>query len=397
MHVSNRVTLVPSSPIRKLMPFAKAAEKNGLKVHYLNIGQPDIPTPPAFFEKIKKTSLSVLKYENSQGNATLIQTIQAYFKRDQINLEPENIIITSGGSEAMRFALLTVGDPGDEILMAEPYYVSTGSLVKESTQRLVAIPTTEASRFHLPGFEEMEKYVTPRTKAIILTNPNNPTGTVYTKEEIERVIALAVKYDLFIISDEVYRKLVFDNRPSISLGTYPEIENRLIIVDSVSKRYSSCGARIGCVVSKNKEVMQSILKLAQARLSVSTIDQIGAIALYELEESYIAATRDEYEKRRATAYEVLKDSNLHFTLPEGAFYMIITLPVASSEEFAKWMLTDFSDNQETLLVAPAGDFYANPEKGKNQIRLAFVCESNELKRSIALLCMGIEAYQKKNQ
>ncbi|MDD4212000.1 MAG: pyridoxal phosphate-dependent aminotransferase [Bacilli bacterium] len=394
MHVSNRVNRVPSSPIRKLIPFAKVVEKTGIKIHYLNIGQPDIPTPPTFFEKIKQTNLSVLKYENSQGNAQLIQTIQTYFKRDQIELEPDNIIITSGGSEAMRFALLTIADPGDEILLPEPYYVSTGSLIKEGALQLVAFPTIEENKFHLPSFEVIEQFVSPKTKAIILTNPNNPTGTVYTKEEIKRVIDLAIKYDLFIISDEVYRKLVFEGRDSISLGTYPEISNRLIIVDSVSKRYSSCGARIGCVISKNKEVMQSILKLAQSRLSVSTIDQIGAIALYELDEAYIASTKQEYEKRRQTVYEVLKNSKLHFTIPEGAFYMIITLPVSSSEDFAKWMLTDFSDKQETLLVAPACDFYANPEKGKQQIRLAFVCASDELRRSIELLVMGVDAYQK---
>jgi aspartate aminotransferase len=394
MNVSKRVSLVPSSPIRKLVPLADAAKKLGKKVYHLNIGQPDILTPSVFFDAISQHREPVLKYTHSQGDPNLIRAIQQYFLQDGIHFDFEDIIVTTGGSEALIFALTTVADPYDEILIPEPFYANTGSFMNQTSIVPIPVPTKAETAFHLPTKDEFESKITPKTKAILLTNPNNPSGAVLTKQELDMVTALCIKHQLFLIVDEVYRKFAFDGNESISIGHIEEAKEVAIIIDSVSKRYSSCGARIGSVQSRNKLVMSSILKLAQARLSVSTVDQIGAAKLYEMGDAYIEDVRQEYLRRRDIIVKhLLQIPGVRYEIPEGSFYMILGLPVLDAEDFTKWLLTDFDLNNETVMLAPAKDFYRTPGAGLNQVRLAYMLNCNELEKAMEILKQGLQVYQ----
>lgn len=396
MNISKRAQNVPSSPIRKLVPFADQAKKKGIKVYHLNIGQPDIQTPPVFFDAIEKHRESVLKYTHSQGDPNLVKAIQQYFHQDGIHFDFEDIIVTTGGSEALTFALTAIADPYDEVLIPEPFYANTGSFMNQTSIIPIPVPTSPVDGFHLPCKAEFVKRITPKTKAIVLTNPNNPTGAVLRREELERVVDICIEHQLFLIVDEVYRKFAFDDLESISVGHIARANEHAIIIDSVSKRYSSCGARIGSVQSHNKQVMKAILKLAQARLSVSTVDQIGAAKLYELGDDYVRSVKDEYQRRRDIVVKYLHEiPNISFKIPEGAFYMTLSLPVEDAEEFTKWLLTDFSYQNETVMLAPAKDFYRTPGSGVDQVRLAYVLNCEELEKAMNILKEGLLAYQKR--
>ena len=398
MNLSKRINEMQSSPIRKLVPFAIEAKARGIKVYHLNIGQPDIKTPQAFFDAIHNYQNKVVSYALSPGDPTLIQAIRRFFERDKIYFEQDDIVVTNGGSEAIMFAMQAICDTGDEVIIPEPFYTNYNSFLKETGVKIVPITTMATNGFHLPSSEKIEALITSKTKAILFSNPGNPTGTVLTWDELERLKEIALKYDIFLISDEVYRKLVFDNEITYSLASLQGIENNAIIIESVSKRYSSCGARIGSIQSKNKELMHQIVKLAQARLSVSTLDQVGATALYDLDDAYIDSIRLEYEKRRDIVLSELKEiPNIKFETPKGAFYIIVTLPVNDAEDFVKWMLTDFEINKETVMLAPAEDFYANKGLGKRQVRIAYVLESTQLKKAMIVFKKGIQKYMEKEK
>ena len=375
------------------MPFADQAKKQGIKVYHLNIGQPDIETPSIFFDTIEKHREKVLKYTHSQGDPTLVKAIQRYFNADGIPFEMEDIIVTTGGSEALIFALTAIADPEDEVLSPEPFYANTGSFMNQTSIHPVPVTTDALDGFHLPSKAAFEAKLTNKTRAVLLTNPNNPTGAVLSKAELEMVIDFCLEHQIYLIVDEVYRKFAFDHRESISVGHFDKAKEIAIIIDSVSKRYSSCGARIGSVQSRNKNLMKAIMKLAQARLSVSTIDQIGAAKLYELGDEYIQTVKDEYERRRDIVVKYLKMiPSISFKIPEGAFYMTLSLPVEDAEVFTKWLLTDFSYQGETVMLAPAKDFYRSPELGINQVRLAYVLNCEELEKAMDILKRGLETY-----
>jgi len=396
MKFSNRVINLNESPIRKLAPSSNKAISDGKKIYFLNIGQPDIQTPKSFFEAVKRQKIETLKYEPSQGNRKLIESIVSRFKEDDIIFDYKDIIVTNGASEALLFAISAITDPQDEILIPEPFYVNTVSILKQFSINVVPILTVEENNYHLPEIETIEKLINTRTKAILITNPNNPTGTVYSEEELKMIVKLALKYNLYIISDEVYRPMSFDNKKATSLATISRKANdNLILIDSVSKKYSACGARIGAIISKNERLMSHIIKLAQARLSVSTLDQVGATELYKLDSKYYIKISKEYQSRRDVVIrELEKIDGITYSYPEGAFYILVTLPIENAEYFAKWMLESYEYNGETVFVAPAKDFYLKSNKGINQIRIAYVYNKNKLKRALLILKKGLETYLK---
>lgn len=398
MKFSKRVTSMQSSPIRRLVPFAQEAKAKGKKVYHLNIGQPDIKTPESFFNAVKNFKEDVLAYSMSQGMPELIDAMIEYYKGYDINYSSDEILITNGGSEALLFAMIAVADPEDEILVPEPFYTNYNGFSTAVNVNVKPITTKGEDGFHLPSKEDMEKVVTPKTKAILLSNPGNPTGVVYTRDEIERVAALAKEYNLFIIADEVYREFVYDGLEYISFGNIKEIEDRVIIVDSVSKRYSACGARIGSLASKNKELMAQILKLCQGRLCVPTLEQIGAVELYKTPKSYFEEVNAEYKNRRDVLYsELMKIDGVSCREPKGAFYVIAKIPVQDAEEFVKWMLQDFDLDGDTMMMAPVEGFYSTPGLGKDEVRLAYILKEEDLKRSMEILKAGLEAYKNVNK
>jgi len=392
MKISKRIQKVPASPIRKLTPFALAAKENGKKIYHLNIGQPDVETPPAFFEAVKNYHSKVLAYGVSQGDPELIEAVCKYYKRWNIHYEPENIFITNGGSEAVGFAIMSLCDAGDNILMFEPFYANYQSYVNEFGAEIVAVPTTAENGYHLPDAATIEKYINPRTKGILLSNPGNPTGVIYTKKEMDEITSIVLKHDIALISDEVYREFVYDGEYA-SFGARPELDNNLLMIDSISKRFSACGARIGSIITKDKDLFAPLLKCCQARLCCPALEQIGATALYSTPESYFKAVNNEYKKRRDTIKaELAKIPGLISSDPKGAFYVMAKLPVDNAEEFAKWLLTDFEDKGESVMITPGYGFYATPGKGLDEVRLAYVLNCEALTRAIRLLGAGIKAY-----
>ncbi|MDD3478061.1 MAG: pyridoxal phosphate-dependent aminotransferase [Candidatus Izemoplasmatales bacterium] len=396
MNPSKRVQAMQASPIRKLIPLSLAAKKRGIHVYHLNIGQPDIPTPKEFFEAIRDFGGKVLKYQLSGGDPDLIHAIKTYFERENIFFDEEDIIITNGGSEALSFALQAICDVGENVLVPEPFYTNYNGFTHQVGVFVKPITTKAEGNFHLPAKEEIVKMIDKNTKAILYSNPGNPTGVVYTEAEIRLLCDIAKEYDLMIISDEVYRKMTFDGKVSISLGTFQDVADRAVIIESVSKRFSSCGARIGSIQSKNKVLMKEVLKLAQARLSVSTIDQVGATALYALDEEYVLSIRDEYKDRRdAVLAGLAKIDGVEYRIPSGAFYCIVTLPVEDAEDFCAWLLSDFSYEKETIMLAPVRDFYVNKELGKKQVRIAYVLGASQMSRSMDLLKIALEQYTNK--
>jgi len=392
--ISKRGKEIPASTIRKLIPLADEAKKRGIKVYHLNIGQPDIPTPVEFMNAIKNYPNKVLEYGNSKGDLRLIRSLVEYYRRRNILVQPDNIQITTGGSEAIIFALICISDVGEEVIVFEPFYTNYNSFARMADINLVPISTKAEDGFHLPDIRTIQKKITSKTRGILLATPNNPTGTVYTREEMENIVELAKKHNLFVLSDEVYREFIYEGVHT-SIMNIEGIEDRAILLDSISKRFSACGARIGCLVSKNKEITDTALKLGQSRLCSPSIEQYGAIGALKLPEEYFLAMADEYKRRRDTCYEeLMKIPGVICRKPSGAFYIMAKLPVKDIEDFARWMLTDFSVNGVTTMVAPGPGFYATPGKGKDEARIAYVLNVGDLKKAMRILVKGVEEYNR---
>lgn len=397
MQISKRILAMQESPIRKLVPIAEAAKKQGKKVYHLNIGQPDIETPKEFFNAVKGYDSKVLAYSFSQGMPALIDSMIGYYKKYDIEYKPNQILITNGGSEALMFALIATCDAGDEVLVPEPFYTNYNGFSLPVGVKIIPITTYAENGFALPKLEEMEKLITDKTKAILLSNPGNPTGAVYDKNEIKTVCALALMHDLYIIADEVYREFTYDGLSYTSFGSCSEVDDRVIIIDSISKRFSACGARIGSLASKNDLLMKNILKLCQSRLCVPTLEMLGAIELYKTDISYFKAVNKEYTKRRNIVYQALKGmKGVICEEPKGAFYVIAKLPVPDAEEFIIWMLKEFEMDGETVMLAPAQGFYATEGMGIDEVRLAYVLKEEDLVRAMKIFDKGLAAYPKTN-
>ena len=396
MKLSKRINSMQESPIRKLVPIAEEAKKQGKKVYHLNIGQPDIKTPEVFLQAIRDFDEEVIKYSFSQGEPELIDSIINYYKSYDMDFEKDEILITNGGSEALLFALIATCDAGDEVLVPEPFYTNYNGFSLPVGVKVSPITTHAEDGFALPSKEEIEGLITDRTKAIMLSNPGNPTGVIYTDDEVNRIADLAIENDLYIIADEVYREFVYDDFDYTSFGNIEKVKDRVIIVDSISKRYSACGARIGSFASKNKELVKGVLKLCQSRLCVPTLEQIGATELYKVDQSYFEDVNTEYKKRRDLVFNALDAMDgVICKKPHGAFYIIAKLPVEDAEDFVVWMLKEFSENNETVMFAPAEGFYATEGLGKDEIRIAYILKSEDLKRSMTLLELGLKEYKNK--
>ncbi len=384
---------MPESPIRKLVPYAEDAKKRGVNVYHLNIGQPDIETPEAALKAVKENDIKVLSYARSEGSESYRKKLSAYYKQNDIEVTEKDIIVTTGGSEALLFTLGSITDFGDEIIIPEPFYANYNGFSVANGINVVPIVSTIDNDFALPAIEDFEKLITDKTRAILICNPGNPTGYLYSKEELEKLRDLAIKYDLFLIADEVYREFVYEGIKHHSIMSLQGLEEHAIIIDSVSKRYSMCGARIGCIVSKNKSLIQTALKYAQARLSSPTYALLASEAALETPPEYFSKVIEEYDERRMVLINELgKINGLKVSKPKGAFYCIAELPVKDADDFAKWMLEDFNDNMETIMVAPASGFYSTPGSGKNQIRIAYVLNKESLIRSVELLKLALEQY-----
>lgn len=393
--MSNRLNNVPASPIRKLVPFAQAAKKDGVKVYHLNIGDPDIETPKVMMDVLSNWTLNPIGYSLSQGEPAFLESLKSYYHGlGATFLDLSHIQVTSGGSEAISMALFAICEPGDEVIVFEPFYANYNTYAVVNGVKLVPILTSIADGFHLPDKKTIASHITPRTKAILICTPNNPTGTVFTKEEMDMLVAVVREHNLFLLTDEVYREYTYDGREQTSLLSYmQQIPDQAIMLDSMSKRYNLCGARLGMLVSLNAEVMSGVLRVAQGRLSSGIIDQQVAAKLTEVPESWMEATHDEWSKRRDVLYNGLKDiPGVTIPKPEGAFYSIVGLPVKDSEDFAKWLLTDFRDNNETIMVAPAGGFYATQGLGKSEVRIAYVLNTTDLTRCVELLKKALQTY-----
>lgn len=386
---------MPESPIRKLVPYAENAKKRGIEVFHLNIGQPDIKTPDVALEAIKNNTIEVLAYSRSEGSEEYRQKLANYYVNHAINITSQDIIITTGGSEALLFAMGSVCDSGDEIIIPEPFYANYNGFSTASGVTIVPVISKIEENFSLPPIEEFEKLISPKTKAILICNPGNPTGYLYSKEEIQKLAAIVKKHDLFLIADEVYREFVYDNVQHQSVLHDFGLENHAIIIDSVSKRYSMCGARIGCLVSKNKEVISTALKFAQARLSPPTFAQIASEAALETPQSYFNEVTIEYKARRDILIsELSKIEGIKVASPKGAFYCVVELPVDNADKFAQWLLEDFNLDNQTVMVAPAAGFYSTKGFGTKQIRIAYVLKKEDLISSVKILKAAIAEYNK---
>lgn len=394
MNISKRGQEIQASPIRKLKPYADEAMKRGIHVYFINIGQPDIPTPQPALDAFHNYEEKVLSYGPAQGFLELRQAIADYFGAHNISLDPENVIITTGGSEAIHFSFSVVADPGEEIIIPEPFYTNYNGYASYADIKIVPLTLNVEDGFRLHSVEEIEAKITPKTRAILLCSPNNPTGTVYTPEEIERVVSVVKKYDLFLIGDEVYKEFVYDGGRHKSVLEYEDIKDRVIVVDSISKRFSCCGARIGTVITRNRDLYQSLLRFAQARLCPPSVEQKAALAAYRMNPDYFQSVREEYEKRRNLLYEGLKDiPEIVMHKPQGAFYIIVRLPIKDSEHFVLWMLKEFHLDNETVMVAPAQGFYRSPGKGKDEVRIAYVLNEKDMRRAIEVLKAGLNKYR----
>ena len=393
MIYSERITTMQSSPIRKLAHIASSAKAKGIKIYHLNIGQPDIKTPKVFFEAVKNFNNEVLEYAVSPGLPELISSLQQYYTTYNMDFESDEILVTNGGSEALLFALMATCDPKDNILVPEPFYSNYNGFSQSINVNITPITTKAEEGFHLPSKEKIQSLITSKTKAILISNPGNPTGTVYTKKELYMISEIAKENDLWIISDEVYREFVYDGLEYTSFGNIKEVKDRVIIIDSVSKRYSACGARIGSIASKDKTIIAGILKLCQGRLCVSTLDQVGSVELYNTPSSYFTEVNNEYKNRRDVLYnELIKVKGVICKKPAGAFYIVAKLPIENAEDFVIWMLTDFNKDGETVMACPAEDFYATPGLGRDEIRLAYVLKEDDLHKAAIILKEGLEKY-----
>ena len=392
-NISNKGRSMPESPIRKLVPFAEGAKKRGINVHHLNIGQPDIETPQVALNAIHNFGDKVIQYSHSAGMASFREKLTGYYRTVNINVTADEIIVGAGASEALLFAFQSIMDPGDEVIIPEPFYANYNGFAKNAGINIVPILSSIETGFALPPIEDFVNNITPRTKAILICNPNNPTGYLYSKEELDILKDIVKKYDLYLISDEVYREFTYDGKKHFSCMNLSGIENNVILIDSVSKRYSACGVRIGWLISKNKDVVASALKFAQARLSPPTLGQVAAEAALDTPDEYFSRVMNEYISRRNTVVEgINKIKDAFCPNPEGAFYVVAKLPIDDSDKFCKWLLEDFNYKNQTIMLAPASGFYSSPGKGKDEVRISYVLNVPDLNKSIKILEEGLKVY-----
>ena len=394
--ISERGIEMPSSPIRKLAPLANEAKARGIKVYHLNIGQPDLPTPQKALDALKNIDRKILEYSPSQGFLSLREKLQAYYRKFRIELSVNDIIVTSGGSEAVLFAFLACLNPGDEIIVPEPAYANYMAFAVSAGAVIKTVTSTIDTGFALPPVEKFEELITERTKAILICNPNNPTGYLYSRAEMNQIRDLVMKYDLYLFSDEVYREFIYTGSPYISALNLDGIENNVVLVDSVSKRYSECGIRIGALVTRNADVRRAVMKFCQARLSPPLLGQIVAEESIEGTEEYAADVYEEYVERRKCLVDGLnRIEGVYSPIPMGAFYTVASLPVDDADKFCEWCLSDFNYEGETVMMAPASGFYSTPGMGRNEVRIAYVLKKEDLQRALFILEKALEAYNKK--
>ena len=394
--ISQRGVEIPSSPIRKLSPLANNAKARGIKVYHLNIGQPDLPTPESALEAVRRVDRKVLEYSPSQGFLSLRKKLAEYYSKYRIELSPDDIIVTAGGSEAVLFAFMSCLNPGDEIIIPEPAYANYMAFAVSAGAVIKTVPSSIETGFALPPVEKFEELVTERTKAILICNPNNPTGYLYSRKEMNQIRDLVKKYDLYLFSDEVYREFIYTGSPYISACHLDGIEENVVLIDSVSKRYSECGIRIGALVTKNKAVREAVMKFCQARLSPPLLGQIVAEASIEGNEEYSADVYEQYVERRKCLVDGLnRIPGVYSPIPMGAFYTMVRLPVDDAEKFCKWCLTDFDYEGETIMMAPGNGFYATPGMGRDEVRIAYALNIEDLKRAVLILEKALEAYNEK--
>ena len=391
--ISQRGIEIPSSPIRKLTPLANNAKARGIKVYHLNIGQPDLPTPESALEAVRRVDRKVLEYSPSQGFLSLRKKLAEYYSKYRIELSPDDIIVTSGGSEAVLFAFMTCLNPGDEIIIPEPAYANYMAFAVSAGAVIKTVPSSIETGFALPPVEKFEELITERTKAILICNPNNPTGYLYSRKEMNQIRDLVKKYDLYLFSDEVYREFIYTGSPYISAFHLDGLENNVVLIDSVSKRYSECGIRIGALVTKNKAVRDAVMKFCQARLSPPLLGQIVAEASIDGTEDYSADVYEQYVERRKCLIDGLnKIPGVYSPIPMGAFYTMVRLPVDDAEKFCSWCLTDFDFEGETIMMAPGNGFYATPGMGRDEVRIAYALNIEDLKRAVVILEKALEVY-----
>ncbi|MBK8883220.1 MAG: pyridoxal phosphate-dependent aminotransferase [Bacteroidales bacterium] len=391
--ISEKGMAMPASPIRKLVPYAEAAKRRGIKVYHLNIGQPDIPTPEVALNAVRNITLKVLEYSHSAGNESYRRKLAAYYKSIGINIDHTEILVTTGGSEAILFAFMTCINPGDEVITPEPFYANYNGFATSAGIKIVPVTSVIEKDFALPPISEIEQKITSRTRGIIICNPNNPTGYLYSKEELLHLKEIVKKHDLFLSSDEAYTEFCYDGAPHFSAMNLEGIDNNIILLDSVSKRYSECGVRIGALITRNKEVLSAALKFGQARLSPPGLGQIVAEASIDTAAEYFKEVNDEYTSRRNYMVEELnKIPGVYCPKPKGAFYAIVRLPVDDSDRFAQWLLEDFNYDNQTVMVAPASGFYSTPGLGKNEVRIAYVLKKEDLKNAMKTLAEALRVY-----
>jgi aspartate aminotransferase len=393
--LSERGSHMPASPIRKLVPFAEDAKKRGVKVYHLNIGQPDIKTPEIAFEAVKNFDVKTAEYTHSAGIESYRRGLAEYYKGVGIDISFEDILVTTGGSEAIIFAFLTAMNPGDEVIIPEPFYTNYNGFAVQAGVKIVPVTSYIKDGFALPPISEFEKLITPKTKAVLVCNPNNPTGYLYSKEELQQLKELVLKHDLYLFADEVYREFCYDGYEHFSVLQLKGLEENAVLFDSVSKRYSECGVRIGALVSRNKKIIESSLKYGQARLSPPLFGQVAAEASLEAGKEYFDEVYEEYLQRRNFVIEALnKIEGVYSPMPKGSFYSVMSLPVEDAEDFCIWLLRDFNYKGETVMLAPAQGFYSTPDAGKNQVRLAYVLKIEDLEKSVKILEEALKVYNK---
>lgn len=396
MLISHRAAIMPSSPIRKLAKYADAARRNNIHIYQLNIGQPDIPTPECALDAVRNIDRKILEYTPSQGLLSLRTKMVSYYASFGIDLSPDEIIITAGGSEATMFAYMTCLDPGDEIIITDPFYANYTAFAISCGATIKSVKTSIENGFRLPPVEEFEKQITPRTKAIMICNPNNPTGYLYSKQEMYQIRDLVKKYNLYLFSDEVYRDFIYTKRPYISAFHLEGIEDHVVLIDSVSKRYSECGIRIGALITKNKEVRNAVMKFCQARLSPPLLGQIVAEASLSAPVEYMEEVYDEYLARRNFLIDGLNQiPGVYSPTPMGAFYTMAKLPVDDTEKFCQWCLTDFNYEGQTIMLAPGNGFYTSPDEGRNEARIAYILNRTDLAKALLVLSKALEAYNQR--
>lgn len=397
MKISINANRCEPSPMRKFHPLAVRAQNAGKTIYHLNIGQPDLPTPDAFYEQIRKFDSSTVAYAESPGMPILIDAIREYYRKLDVNLDADDVLITSGGSEALLLTCLSILDPYTEVIIPEPYYPNYTTFVHAAGGVIRALHTGPEEGYHYADRKRIERLITKNTRAILITNPGNPTGVVLDEQEMRMIADIAKENDLYLICDEVYREFCYDDKYGIPcMGRFTDLDDHLVIIDSVSKRFSACGARVGCVITKNKELQQAVLKFCQSRLAVATLDQVGAAALYSVDSEFFKRSKEEYRRRRDLVVGSLRNMpGVAVTEPMGAFYVMASLPVDNADKFQRWLLESFDDHGDTVMFAPGAPFYETPGKGINEVRIAYVQDLPKLKRAMELLELGIAEYRKK--